>query len=259
MHLHHHRVCLLVLLDHSRPRQLYQTSIHWRSEPGKKPNLVDGSSHAMAPWHPSGRPSFFSFFLPVTGYWDYPKRLCDLILCEHVIKSHSVVPTQQPLVLPSSKLCILRCACKLFDLPLCMAWNPNGCGRLQSLNRPYSHTVLWLCWRLETQNATFTASFQAELGENTIHKTCISWKISISWSRFERKNPMPDPPNVVWQLPHFAPAPSCLDVDVANDVGMVEDWPYPNTTLFQECSMCSCMHLFIFSLFNSSMIYFAVS
>ena len=165
MHLHHHRVCLLVLLDHSRPRQLYQTSIHWRSEPGKKPNLVDGSSHAMAPWHPSGRPSFFSFFLPVTGYWDYPKRLCDLILCEHVIKSHSVVPTQQPLVLPSSKLCILRCACKLFDLPLCMAWNPNGCGRLQSLNRPYSHTVLWLCWRLETQNATFTASFQAELGE----------------------------------------------------------------------------------------------
>ena len=71
MHLHHHRVRLLVFEDHSRPHQLHKTSIHWRSEPGKKPNLTDGSGHAMAPWHPSGRPSFFSFFC-LTGYWDYP-------------------------------------------------------------------------------------------------------------------------------------------------------------------------------------------
>ena len=62
MHLHHHRVRLLVFEDHSRPHQLHKTSVHWRSEPGKKPNLTDGSSHAMAAWHPSGRPSFFRFF-----------------------------------------------------------------------------------------------------------------------------------------------------------------------------------------------------
>ena len=138
MHLHHHRVRLLVFEDHSRPHQLHKTSIHWRSEPGKKPNLTDGSSHAMAPWHPSGRPSFFRFFACdwILGLSNYPsKHLCDLILCEHVI-------TQQRPALPSSKLCILRCACKLFDLPLCMAWNPNGCGRLRSLNGPHSHTVV---------------------------------------------------------------------------------------------------------------------